>query len=68
MEEELLFDENEGTAKKYSIIERYGEDMTKNTYVTNPAIARDEEIKKMIPQLMNAKKENLERLLEEQSH
>ena len=32
--------------KKLSMIERYGEDLTANTYVTNPAIAREEEIKK----------------------
>ena len=31
-----------------SILNSYGEDLTSKTYVTDPAIARDEEIKIMI--------------------
>jgi ATP-dependent Clp protease ATP-binding subunit ClpA len=50
MEDEVLYIDEE--PKKLSIIERYGEDMTLNSYVTNPAIARDEEIKKMILALL----------------
>ena len=30
------------------ILNAYGEELTKNTYVTNPAIAREEEIKKLV--------------------
>ena len=30
-----------------SMIEMYGEILTNKTYITNPAIARDEEIKQM---------------------
>lgn len=37
---------------KLSIIERYGEIMTNNQYITNPAIARDEEIMKMVLALL----------------
>lgn len=50
MEDEVLYIDDE--PKKLSMIERYGEDMTLNSYVTNPAIARDEEIKKMILALL----------------
>ncbi|MDD4298905.1 MAG: AAA family ATPase [Bacilli bacterium] len=52
MEEEILdFSINE-EPKRLTMIERYGEDMTAGVYVTNPAIARDEEIKKMILALL----------------
>ncbi|MDD2470116.1 MAG: AAA family ATPase, partial [Bacilli bacterium] len=52
MEEEILdFSINE-EPKRLTMIERYGEDMTAGIYVTNPAIARDEEIKKMILALL----------------
>ena len=30
------------------VLDMYGEDLTSKTYVTNPAIARDEEIKKLM--------------------
>ena len=30
--------------EKISMIERYGEDLTKKEYITDPAIARDKEI------------------------
>lgn len=33
--------------EKQSIIERYGDNFTKKLYITNPAIGRDEEIKKL---------------------
>lgn len=45
--------------KKFSILENYGEDMTAKQYVTNPAIARDEEIKKMIMVLLTPEKSAL---------
>ena len=31
-----------------SILSRYADEMTANKYITDPAIARDEEIKKLI--------------------
>lgn len=43
----------------FSVIENYGEDLTKKTYVTNPAIARDEEIKKLIMVLLTPDKSGL---------
>jgi ATP-dependent Clp protease ATP-binding subunit ClpA len=52
MEEEILDIFDDKTSTKHTVIERYGEDMTKSAYVTNPAIARDEEIKKMILALL----------------
>ena len=42
-----------------SIVEMYGEDLTKKTYLTNPAIARDEEIKKLIVILLTPDKSGL---------
>ena len=43
----------------FSVINNYGEDLTKKTYVTNPAIARDEEIKKLIMVLLTPDKSGL---------
>lgn len=37
----------------------YGEDLTKKSYVTNPAIARDDEIKKLIMVLLTPEKSGL---------
>lgn len=45
--------------KKFSPIEMYGEDLTKKEYLTNPAIARDEEIKKLIVVLLTPDKSGL---------
>jgi ATP-dependent Clp protease ATP-binding subunit ClpB len=52
MEEEILNLTGEETSKRLSMIERYGDDMTKGVYVTNPAIAREEEIKRMVLALL----------------
>lgn len=52
MEPEILDFSIKEEPKKLTMIERYGEDMTINNYVTNPAIARDDEIKKMILALL----------------
>ena len=52
MEEEIIDLTGNETPKKLTMIERYGEDMTKGVYVTNPAIAREEEIKKMVLALL----------------
>lgn len=43
----------------FSVIESYGEDLTKKVYVTNPAIARDEEIKKLMLVLLTPDKSGL---------
>ena len=42
-----------------SIIESYGEDLTAKSYVTNPAIAREEEIKKLMLVLLTPEKSGL---------
>ena len=43
-------------AKKESILEKYGENLTTKLYVTNPAIARDDEIEKTILTLLTPDK------------
>ena len=43
----------------FSILETYGEDLTAKSYVTNPAIARDEEIKKLMIVLLTPEKSGL---------
>lgn len=43
----------------FSVIETYGEDLTAKKYITNPAIARDDEIKKMMIVLMTPEKSAL---------
>lgn len=43
----------------FSVIESYGEDLTKKQYITNPAIAREEEIKKLILVLLTPEKSGL---------
>ena len=49
---------NEGMIQKsdISILKNYSEELTAKTYITNPAIARDEEIKKMILILLSPEK------------
>jgi len=46
----------ENTNTKFSVIENYGEDLTKNEFITNPAIGRDEEINQMILTLLTPDK------------
>lgn len=43
----------------FSALKEYGEDLTKKTYVTNPAIAREEEIKRLIMILLTPEKSGL---------
>ena len=43
----------------YSILERYGEDLIARDYITDPAIARDEEIKQLILILLTPEKSGL---------
>ncbi len=52
-------DVNTNNNEKFSIIKNYGEDFTTKTYITNPAIARDEEIKQMILILLTPEKSAL---------
>ena len=51
---ETLEMENDGY-----FVKLYGEELTKKTYVTNPAIARDEEIKKLMMVLLTPEKSGL---------
>jgi len=44
---------------EFSVLKQYGEDLTQKTYVTNPAIARDDEIKKLIMVLLTPEKSGL---------
>lgn len=46
----------EQTKPRFSVIENYGEDLTKRTYITNPAIGREDEINKMILALITPDK------------
>ena len=43
----------------FQVINQYGEDLTQKTYITNPAIAREEEIKKLIMVLLTPEKSGL---------
>ena len=45
--------------KDISIIEMYGEDLTNKVYFTNPAIARESEIKKLVVVLLTPEKSGL---------
>ena len=56
---EVLNFEQEKPKKGFSVIDTYGEDLTAKTYVTNPAIARDSEIKKLIMVLLTPDKSGL---------
>lgn len=46
-------------SESFSIINSYGEDITAKTYITNPAIAREEEIKRLILVLLTPEKSGL---------
>ncbi|MBQ3475473.1 MAG: ATP-dependent Clp protease ATP-binding subunit [Bacilli bacterium] len=54
--EVLTTEEEKKDTNKLSILNTYSEDMTAKTYVTNPAISRDEEIKKLILILLSPEK------------
>ncbi len=43
----------------FSVLQQYGEDLTSKEYITNPAIARDEEIKRLIMILLTPEKSGL---------
>jgi len=56
-----LDDENINNAvpETFSVIKSYGEDLTAKTYITNPAIARESEIKKLMIVLLTPEKSGL---------
>jgi ATP-dependent Clp protease ATP-binding subunit ClpC len=43
----------------FSVLKTYGDDLTARNYITNPAIARDEEIKKVVMTLLTPEKSAL---------
>lgn len=45
--------------QEFSVLKQYGEDLTKKTYFTNPAIERDSEIRKLIMVLLTPEKSGL---------
>ncbi len=47
------------TEENFSVLKQYGEDLTAKEYVTNPAIAREEEIKRLIMTLLTPEKSGL---------
>ena len=55
----LNFDINNGDNNSFSVLDNYGEDLTKKTYITNPAIAREDEIKKLIIVLLTPDKSGI---------
>ena len=50
---------NNTFVNQFSVLKQYGEDLTKKMYVTNPAIAREEEIKKLMMVLLTPEKSGL---------
>ncbi len=48
--------ENQNEKSIFSIIEKYGENLSEKNYITNPAIGRDEEINKMMLALITPDK------------
>lgn len=47
------------TGIKFSVLDNYGEDLTAKTYITNPAIARESELKKLMIVLLTPEKSGL---------
>ena len=45
--------------EEFSVIKKYGTDLTKKEYISNPAIAREQEIKKLIMVLLTPEKSGL---------
>jgi len=56
MDEFIDLSNNESSNTQFSVLERYGEDLTKKTYITNPAIARDDEIRQLMLVLLTPDK------------
>lgn len=49
----------ENTYTGFSVLKNYGEDLTAKTYITDPSIARDEELKKLMMVLLTPEKSAL---------
>ena len=49
----------ENTYNGFSVLKNYGEDLTAKAYVTDPSIARDEELKKLMMVLLTPEKSGL---------
>ena len=49
----------ENTYNGFSVLKNYGEDLTARTYITDPSIARDEELKKLMMVLLTPEKSGL---------
>lgn len=47
------------TGIKFSVLDNYGEELTAKTYITNPAIARESELKKLMIVLLTPEKSGL---------
>lgn len=45
--------------KEFSVLDTYGDDLTARTYITDPSIARDEELKRLIIILLTPEKSGL---------
>ena len=59
MEEDLIMyepEDNNDNNTKFSVLKNYSEELTIKKYITNPAIARDEEIKNLILILLSPEK------------
>ena len=56
IEELIANNMEEKTVNKFSVINNYGEDLSSKTYITNPAIGREDEINKMILALITPDK------------
>lgn len=56
IEELIANNMEEKTGNKFSVINNYGEDLSSKTYITNPAIGREDEINKMILALITPDK------------
>lgn len=56
MNEEMEILNFENNNKKFSVLETYGENLKTKTYITNPAIGRDEEIKNTLLILLTPEK------------
>lgn len=52
--------DNDSSSKiRYSVLKNYGEELTAKTYITNPAIAREDELKKLMLVLLTPEKSGL---------
>ena len=47
------------TYNGFSVLKNYGEDLTAKTYVTDPSIARDDELRKLMMVLLTPEKSGL---------